>query len=563
MSHDRRQFLTYFSSIGLGSTLFPGVLYSNVAEGEPITVETIEAAERIAGISFTAEHREMMVEDLNSRLDRFEELRDMQIPNDVPPALQFDPTIGGVHPDPAGAPVFVERVVDLPTDPEDLAFLSVAELSSLIRRRELSCVEATRFFLDRLRRYDGVLEAVITYTDDRALAQARLLDEELDRGVWRGPLHGIPYGAKDLLAVKGYPTTWGAAPYRDQSFDYDAAVVEKLDAAGAVLLAKLSVGALAWGDVWFGGTTKNPWNIEQGSSGSSAGSGATVSAGLLPFALGTETLGSIVSPANRNGITGHRPTYGLVSRYGAMSLTWSMDKIGPMARSAEDCALVFDAIRGADPRDTFSRDAGFVFDPEMDVSTLRVGFLADAFAADYANQGADQRSLDVLRSLGVELVPVTLPDDMPLSAMMMTLDVEAAAAFDDLTRSGRDSLMVRQTKNAWPHVFRTARTMPAVEFLQAARARTQLARETTSQFADFDVIITPTYGGGSLSVTNLTGHPSVTLPNDFAAVAGSSERREPRSITFLGSLYDDGKLLSLAHAYQQETDHHRRRPPIR
>lgn len=563
MSHDRRQFLAYFSSIGLGSTLFPGILYSKTVENEPITVETIEAAERVAGLTFTSEHREMMVDALNGRLNRFEELREMEIPNDVPPALQFDPTMGGVHPDLDGEPSFSTTNPTRPATDEDFAFLSIVELSALIRRREISCVDTARFFLDRLRRYNGVLQAVVTYTDDRAMQQARALDEELARGNWRGPLHGIPYGAKDLLAVKGYPTTWGAMPYREQAFDHDAAVIEHLDAAGAVLLAKLSVGALAWGDVWFDGVTKNPWNIEQGSSGSSAGSGATVSAGLLPFALGTETNGSIVSPANRNGITGHRPSYGLVSRYGAMALAWSMDKIGPMARSAEDCALVFDAIRGADHRDSTSRNTGFRFDHNADVSELRVGYLAEAFESDYSNQAADRKSLEVLRSLGVTLVPMSLPSEMPLSAMMMTLSVEAATAFDDLTRSGDDAQMVRQTTNAWPHVFRTMRMMPAVEFLQAARARTLLVRETTERFAEFDVIATPTFGEGVLSITNLTGHPAVTLPNDFAFVDGSSTRREPRSITFIGRLYADGEMLSLAHAYQEETTHHRQRPRVR
>lgn len=566
MSVDRRRFLGYFSAAGLSATLFPGTLYARIEEGERITVETIAAAERIAGLEFTPEQREMMVEDLTERLGTYESLRALPLPNDVPPALVFDPTIAGVQPRAeAGGAGFVLPEIERPPSDEDVAYLSVLELSSLIRSRQLTCVDAARLFLGRLKRYDSVLHAVVTFTEERALTQARMLDRELDEGSWRGLLHGVPYGAKDLLAVKGYPTTWGATPYRTQEIDADATVVQKLDAAGAVLVAKLTLGALAWGDVWFGGTTRNPWNIEQGSSGSSAGPGSAVAAGLVPFGIGSETLGSIVSPSTRNGVTGHRPTFGLVSRHGAMALSWSMDKLGPMARSAQDCAVVFDAIRGADPADPATVDSAFPFDSDADISQLRVGFLPEAFDADYPNRAADQETISVVRQIGVDLVPLELPTDLPISAMLLTLEVEAAAAFDELTRSGEADTLVRQTKDAWPHVFRIGRLVPAVEYVQANRARSVLMREMTERLRDIDVFLSPAFGGGTLSITNLTGHPCVSVPNSFAPVedAPVAGRRRPGSITFVGNLFRDAEMLMLAHAYQRRTNFHSQRPPIR
>jgi Asp-tRNA(Asn)/Glu-tRNA(Gln) amidotransferase A subunit family amidase len=563
---DRRIFMSYFSAAGLSGTLFPGVLYAQVADGAPITAETIAHAEHLAGLEFTAEERLMMIEDLTRDLEGYQALRELSLPNHVIPALRFDPGVGGVQP-PAGAagaqwePPAVER----PSSDEDLAFLTVAELAVLLRSRRVSSIELTELYLARLREYDPVLQAVVTFTEERAREQANLADRELDAGHWRGPLHGIPYGAKDLLSVAGYPTTWGAVPYQEQFVDEDAAVIQRLEEAGAVLIAKLTLGALAWGDVWFGGMTRNPWNIEQGSSGSSAGPGSAVAAGLVGFAIGSETLGSIVSPSTRNGVTGHRPTFGLVSRYGAMALSWSMDKLGPMARSAEDCALIFDAIRGRDERDATTVDAPFPYDPRHNVSELRVGYLADAFDEEYQNREADHATLEVLRSLGVELRPMKLPSRFPLSALLKTLSVEAATAFDELTRTRGIDRMVRQTKDAWPHVFRTARFVPAVEYLQASRARTLLMREMAEVMADYDAFVTPSYGGSNLSITNLTGHPCVCVPNHFAPLEDvqRSERRRPGSITFVGQLYNDASALALATAYQRVTPFHRMRPPIR
>jgi len=567
MPTDRRKFLAAFTTLGYSGTLLPGTLYTLLAQGADLTPETIACAEEIAGLRFTDEQREQLVEDLNERLEDYAALRALAIPNEVPPALTFDPRISGTRPVSHGESMSWQPTpLARPADDESLAFLTVAELAYLLKTRAVTSTELTRLYLGRLRRYDSVLRAVVTYTDDLALEQAARADAELDGGRWRGPLHGVPYGAKDLFAVRGYPTTWGATPYRDQVIDADAAVVEKLEAAGAVLVAKLSLGALAWGDVWFDGTTRNPWNIEQGSSGSSAGPAAAVAAGLVAFAMGSETLGSIVSPSNRNGVTGYRPTFGLVSRHGAMTLSWSMDKVGPMARSALDCALVMDTIRGVDPRDPATVEASFGFDESHEVSRLRVGYLEGAFVGEaYSNQTADAVTLDTLRGLGVELRPIRLPDDLPVGAMRMTLNIEAAAAFDDLTRSGRTDEMVRQGPNTWPHSFREARFTPAVEFLQANRARTLLIRRMADVMRDVDVFVSPSFGGGTLLITNLTGHPCVCVPNAFHPVedaAPESPRRRPGSITFVGGLYRDAEMLSLAHAYQKATDFHSRRPSI-
>ena len=568
MSVDRRQFLEACSGVGL-SGLFPGVLYAQVAEDDAptVTVEHIEAAETMIGLSLTEEERELLVDNLNDQLENYQALRDADIPNSRAPAFTFDPRRGGAEiPSGEGAD---GATLPLPTTtrpdaPEDLAYASLPELSHLVRTQKVSSRELTRRSLERLKEHNSDLNAVISYTEERAMAAAEQADQEIANGNWRGPLHGIPYGAKDLLAVEGTRTTWGATPYQDQRIDETAAVVEKLDDAGAVLVAKLSLGALAWGDVWFDGTTKNPWNLDQGSSGSSAGPAAAVSAGCVPFAIGSETLGSIVSPSTRCGVTGHRPTYGTVSRHGAMALSWTMDKLGPITRSAAGSALVYDAIRGATPGDPASVDAPFPFDAGTDPTDLAVGYVAGAFEGDYDNQEADQQTLEVLRSMGVELRAVEMPSDLPVGAMISTLDVEAATAFDDLTRSDGIDELVRQGENTWPNVFRTARFIPAVEFLQMNRLRVDLMEAMHETMAEVDVLVSPSFQGGTLSITNLTGHPCVCVPNAFRPVEeGPDVRRQPGSISFVGALYRDDAALELAHAYQQETDFHERRPPIR
>jgi Asp-tRNA(Asn)/Glu-tRNA(Gln) amidotransferase A subunit family amidase len=568
MPLDRRQFLDACSGLGL-TGLFPGALYTQVVDRDDsrITTDHVAAAEMIVGVSFTEEERALLVEALNERLDQYDALREHDLPNTRAPAFTFDPRRGGAEipegpPFGEGAEVSLP-VVERPERDADLAYASVAELAHLLRARKVTSVELTELALARLRRYDDDLNAVVTYTRERALDAARRADAQLDAGDWRGPLHGVPYGAKDLLAVAGYETTWGAAPYRTQQIDDTATVVEKLDEAGAVLVAKLSLGALAWGDVWFGGRTKNPWNLDQGASGSSAGPAAAVSAGCVPFAVGSETLGSIVSPATRCGVTGHRPTFGAVSRDGAMTLSWTMDKLGPIARSALDCALVYDAMRGADAEDPASVDVPFPFDPSVDPATLRVGYVDAAFEADYANRAADRQTLELLRKLGVTLESVELPTDLPVDAMLNTLEVEAAAAFDDLTRSGRVDEMVRQGPDTWPTVFRTSRFVPGVEFLQMNRLRVRLMERMHAIMADLDALVSPSFEGGTLGITNLTGHPCVCLPNALRPVEeGPASRRQPGSISVVGPLYRDARPLALAHALQRATDVHTRRPPI-
>lgn len=529
-----------------------------------LSVDDLRTTQKVAGLSFRDEHLELMLETVDDRIPGYEQLRSLATPNDLIPALQFDPTIGGtdVPTGPSDFRFSQESIGARPLD-DDLAFLSVAELSSLIGSRVISVVELTTFFLERLDRVGRDLEAVVTITHDRALDRARRADGEIANGIYRGPLHGIPYGAKDLLAVAGYPTTWGAVPFKDQVLPADAAVVQKLDDAGAILVAKLTLGALAWGDVWFGGKTRNPWNIDQGSSGSSAGPGAAVSAGVVPFAIGSETLGSIVSPSTRNGVCGLRPTFGTVSRAGAMTLSWSLDKLGPMARSALDCAIVYNAIRGADRTDPSTVDARFNFNDSADITNLRVGFLADVFERDYPNREADEKTLGTLRDMGVKMTAVSWPDSIPTASIMVTLSVEAAAAFDDLTRNDGVDAMVRQERNAWPNEFRAARFVPAVEYLQANRHRVTLMRMMNDVMKHYDVVVCPTFGGSTLQLTNLTGHPAVCVPNNFLPVEGHPERRNPQSITFIGSLYGDAAALRLAHAYQQQTNWHRQRPPVR
>jgi Asp-tRNA(Asn)/Glu-tRNA(Gln) amidotransferase A subunit family amidase len=414
-------------------------------------------------------------------------------------------------------------------------------------------------YLDRLKKYGPKLECVITLTEQLALEQARRADDEIARGDYRGPLHGIPYGAKDLLAVGGYKTTWGAEPYKDQMIEEDATVVRRLEEAGAVLVGKLTLGALAWGDVWYGGKTRNPWNYEQGSSGSSAGSASATAAGLVGFAIGTETWGSIVSPCTICGTTGLRPTFGRVSRHGAMALSWSMDKIGPICRSVEDCALVFDAIRGPDDLDLSVRDFPFYWDAELDIKKLRVGYVESAFAEEREEQEEwkriDELALQTLESLGVELVPMPLPD-LPIGAMSFILSAEAATAFDELTLNGRDDLMVRQIRNAWPNVFRQSRLIPAVEYLKANRVRTLAMEQMDEILSDIDVYVAPSWAGANLLLTNLTGHPCVVLPDGFR------EDGTPTSITFNGRLFGEAEVLALAKAYQDASGFHQRQPAL-
>lgn len=528
--------------------------------GPPITTRTIESAEGVIGLEFTEDERRQMLEPaalfsgLEGRREAYTRLREAAIGNDVPPALFFRPH-PPAEPVERGEPVWpAAPTLERPEDLESLAFASVRELGALLRAGDVTSVELTRMYLDRLRRHDSVLHAVVTLMEDRALEQARRADRELQNGTDRGPLHGIPYGLKDLFAVPGHPTTWGATPYRDQVLDRTATVARKLEEAGAVLVAKTTLGALAWGDVWFGGQTRNPWNPEEGSSGSSAGSAAAVSAGLVPFAIGTETLGSILSPSARTGVTGLRPSFGRVSRHGGMFVSWSMDKVGPICRRALDCALVFDAIRGPDGEDPTVVDRPFPYRPAEDLEGRRIGFAEASFDREYEGREADMRAVDVLRDLGAELVPVELPD-RPVESMAFILAAEAATAHDSLTRTDLDSTLVRQQAAAWPNVYRTARFIPAVEYLQANQARWLLGRDMQSLMADLDAYVAPSSGGPTLLLTNLTGHPSVAVPDGFTG------EESPKSITFVGSMYGEAELLEIVAAYQRATEWDERHPP--
>jgi Asp-tRNA(Asn)/Glu-tRNA(Gln) amidotransferase A subunit family amidase len=572
--HDRRAFMGYFTSLGLGTTLLPGVLWGQAATGADITSESIACAAELAGLEFDEAEREMMVDGLKQQARRLEALHAIPLANSVAPAIVFDPrplhaplatALPAASPPMRRSPVTVPRV---PASLEELAFAPVTVLSELIRTKRVTSEQLTRMYLSRLERLDPKLECVVSLTTDRALRQAREMDAELARGNYRGSLHGIPWGAKDLLATKGYRTTWGAGPYRDQTIDEDAAVVQRLDAAGAVLIAKLTLGELAQGDRWYGGQTKNPWKLDQGSSGSSAGPASATAAGLVGFSIGSETLGSISSPSTRCGTTGLRPSFGRVPKTGAMALSWTMDKLGPICRSAEDCALVLDAIHGPDGLDKSCIAAPFTWDATIRLQALRIGYVKAAFDLPvidpdnaerqlHPTKPFDDAALAVLRAQGARLIPVELPD-IEYDAMRIILTAEAAAAFDDLTRSNRDAELVQQGRFDWSNTFRTARFIPAVDYINANRVRTTAIERWDTLFRDLDVIVTPTGASGlsQLVATNLTGHPAVILPHGFR------EDGTPVSLTFLGKLFGERELLAAAHAYQSATDWHLRHPTL-
>jgi len=558
----RRTFTAYLSSLGLTSTLLTRTLWAQMQEPKAakVTKEMLQQAEQLAGLEFTDQERDLMLDGLNNYLEIYKKLRTVTLDNSVAPALRFDPVPAGMEFEKQQRPMRISRSreLEVPSDLEELAFWPVTDLAGLIKSRKVSSAELANMYLARLKRYDPKLQCVITLTEDLAQEQARRADEEIAAGRYRGPLHGIPWGAKDLLAVKGYKTTWGAMPYKDQVIDLDATVVRHLQEAGAVLIAKLTLGALAWGDVWFGGKTRSPWNPEEGSSGSSAGPAAATAAGLVGFSIGSETWGSIVSPSTVCGVTGLRPTFGRVSRYGAMALSWSMDKIGPICRTVEDCAIVFDAIYGPDGKDATVVDLPFSWDASREPKSLKVGYLKRDFEKEREDKqwkANDETTLDVLRTLGFDLIPIELPD-YPIEAMGFILTVEAAAAFDELTRNNQDDLMVRQIKNAWPNRFREARTVPAVEYIQANRLRTLVIEAMRERLSGIDVYVSPSLEGRNSLLTNLTGHPAVVLPN------GLRKEQTPSSITFTGRLYGEDKLLTLAKAYQDATSFHLKHPVL-
>ncbi len=550
----RRGFLGMLPALGAGAAA-PWWMFQE-QEG-PVSLSDLDAAQRMIGVEFPEEEDEMMLAGVNRNLRTYEALREMDIPLDTEPALIFDPRPAGFRVPEGPSRVEIRRRPGLarPASDEDLAYTSIAGLARLVQRKEVSPVELTELYLDRLETYDPTLHCVISYTRERAAAQARRAEEELMAGTVRGPLHGSPWGAKDLLAARGYRTTWGAKPYEEQVIDYDATVVERLDEAGAILVAKLTLGALAMGDWWYGGRTRNPWNPEQGSSGSSAGPAAATAAGLVGFAIGSETLGSIMSPSARCGTVGLRPTFGRVSRYGAMALSWSMDKLGPICRGVEDAALVFEAIRGSDGKDPTVVDAPFRWADPKDLSGYRIGYIPAEFASprwSEERRGVYADALDVLRRLGAELEPIELPD-LPIGAIRIVLSVEAAAAFDDLVRSGRVRELTRQGRGTWPDTFRTHRFVPAVEFIRAQRARRILMREADVLMRQYDAFVTPN-SSGSLTMTNLTGHPALAVP------CGFDEDGDPMVIMITGRLYEEETILDIGWQYERATQWHQLRP---
>ena len=562
----RRAFL-----LAAPTSLAASVLPAVAGEAQPAnetTTSQLRSASALSGLAFTDAEHQLMQAAVERNRERYAALRDLSIPDDTEPAVTFYPYLPGERPTGASTPnrelpIVHPAALPVPDAIESLAFEPVTVLSRLLERREVTSVDLTRMYLDRLRRYGNQLSCVVTLTDELALSQAETADAEIRAGRYRGPLHGIPWGAKDLLATRGVRTTWGAKPYEFQILDTDATVVRRLQEVGAVLVAKLSMGALAQGGEWFGGSTRNPWDLSRSSSGSSAGPASATAAGLVGFSIGTETLGSIISPSAACGVTGLRPTYGRVSRHGAMALSWTMDKIGPMCRSVEDCALVFNAIYGADGQDTTVVDAPFEWDTAFQPARLRVGYVTSELETAPDGASAAQRrawsgqrailldALTTLRDAGVTLEPIELPD-FPADALRLILNAEAATAFDDLTRDRGVDQLTRQGPGDWPNRFRSSRFIPAVEYVRAQRARTLLMREMHDLMSRYDAFLSPTLSR-SLTITNLTGHPALALKAGF-------RNGFPTALMITGRPYEESTILQLAAAYERLTAWHTMHP---
>ncbi|HET9371563.1 MAG TPA: amidase [Vicinamibacterales bacterium] len=595
----RRRFMTHFASLGLGSTLVPGVIWTRMQDAaqDRVTLAMVTDALKLSGIDLPEADRQAMVQSANQSLTRYEEVRRIHIPSDVSPPFHFSPMAPGIVVDKTRRPFKLSGApaVKRPAKLEDVAFWPVRHLAELVRTKQVSSLELTEMYLARLHRYNGKLNCVVTFLDDLARAQATRADGEIAKGRYKGPLHGIPWGAKDIIAVKGHPTTWGAAPLKDQVLDYDASVVEMLEAAGAVLIAKVSTGELAAGDQWFGGRTNSPWDVAQGSSGSSAGPSSATAAGCMAFGIGTETSGSILSPSARCGLAGLRPTFGRISRYGVMALSWTQDRLGPICRYAEDCAIVMQAIAKPDGRDMSVADVPFNWNAGLDVRTLRVGYIKESFD-DITNpewKANADAVLSTLRSIGVaNFIPLTIPESQ---TGVSSLGVESLAYFDELVRSGKmaGTRMGRQT----------ARLVPAVEFLQAQRLRMMMMTDLAAATAGVDVYLVASSGGGGggrgrgagrgegagdpaaaaaadpaaagrgagrgrggepprpqspaqrhSTMANLACYPAINVPNGFVA-AGT-----PTNVTFFARPFGEEPLLALAKAFQDKAGFHLRKP---
>lgn len=583
---NRRRFLAYFSGIGMGSSLLPGVLWAEMQDGagaQRVTDDMLKTALAIAGLTFSDEDRKAVLQGVNRSLTGFEDVRKLEIPNDVSPPFYFSSLVPGMKVNRTREPLrFSTPVVKRPANLEDVAFWPVVQLAQLIKTKQVTSLELTQMYLARLHKYNGKLNCVVTFLDEVAISQAKAADAEIAAGKYKGPLHGIPWGAKDIIAVKGYKTTWGSGAYKDQTIAEDASVVEMLRDAGAVLLAKLTSGELAQGDNWFGGQTKNPWNTEQGSSGSSAGPGSATAGGCVAFAIGTETSGSILSPSGRCGVTGLRPTFGRISRYGVMALSWTQDRLGPMCRYAEDCALVMSVIAKPDGRDLSVSEIPFNWNARLDIKKLRVGILKDGFdeVRDAAAKSMNDKAIAQVESLGVKLVPVKMPDwNIDGSAY----GVESAVFFDEMIRTNRDKQMTNPGRAT---TFRTARFIPAVEYLQSQRARTMMMMKLAEATADVDVYLVPANGGGGgggrgrgaaptdgagrggdpnarrgvtqrhFAMANTACYPAINV------VHGFTDGGTPGSFTFYARPFGEAELLAVAKAYQDASGFHLKHPTL-
>ena len=539
--------------------------------GPEVSTTTFAEAEKLAQVQMTAAERSQATASwrrtMAAMLERRTGPRKVAIAPAIPPATRWNPAIAGVTTGP-GRDRFVRSTTNpgpLPTTDAAIAFAPVTSLSRWIETRKLTSERLTSIYLERLERFDPKLRCVITLTRDTALEQARKADAEIAAGKYRGPLHGIPFGVKDLLDTAGIPTTYGAEPFRNRVPTADSAVVARLKEAGAVLVAKLSLGALALNDIWFGGQTMNPWLLEEGASGSSAGPGAATAAGLVGFSIGSETEGSIISPSMRCGITGLRPTFGRVPRTGAMTLCWSLDKLGPMTRSVEDTMLVLRTISGPDAFDLSSLPSRLDYDASAPVAGLRVGYFPTWMKESPATD-VDRAALEAVRRLGMVATEVTLPD-WPYGALNLVLFAEAAAAFEELTLTGQASQLKSQVSDAWPNLFRQARFLSAVDFVQADRFRRMVALEMTRIFANVDLLLVPSMRDEMMTISNFTGHPSLTMRAGFVPVSQarsdwapdpghplptfSRPRRVPHGITLLGRLFEEGTVARAGLALEK------------
>ncbi len=524
------------------------------AQDTTIQKSDLHSSAKLFDLNFTNKEIDTLYSDVIDNLANYKAMHKLSLPNSVPLSMWQTPVLPGMKFNQQQEKINweLDHSITVPKNKNDLAFYSIEKLASLIKNKKISSLELTQFFIERIKKWGDTLQCVISLQEDIAYEQAKKADEEIAIGKYKGLLHGIPYGLKDLFAVKGTKTTWGAAPYQNQVIDEDAYVYTRLKEAGAVLVAKFTLGALAMGDYWYGGRTKNPWNLQYGSSGSSAGSASATVAGLVPFAIGTETWGSIVSPSTTCGATGLRPTFGSISRSGAMALSYSLDKVGPICRSASDAAIVFNYIHGTDGKDGSAVNMPFNYSTKRDVRKLKIAYAKNYFDKIKDTSNNELKALAVFKQMGIELIPVNFPDSgvYQFNIMDVIIGAECAAQFDELTRNNIDDALTRQTKNDWPNQFRTSRFVPAVEYINAQRHRYVLMQKVNEVINQYDAIICPSRGDGNqTAITNLTGHPVVCVPDGF-----NKKSNTPTGISFVGKLYDEATILLVAKKYQEQTN---------